>query len=164
MFSQKENFFVENKILNWSCIYESSKSIDEVKNIFNKSGKILIEKESSNSFSGIIKDFVMDYKGAGSSFMSTPGYLNESNKYNANFLVEFKEGKYKVTVNNIRLKGLELSFGVVTDNGIENIEQYALKSNLIDLKPRFIGRESNIINHSFYDLFNIKNYKIDDNW
>lgn len=111
----------------------------------------------------------MDYKGAGNTYMGTPIYLNENNIYSANFNLEHKEGKYRVTISNIKLKGLKTTvlsggFGL-SDDGIEYLESYALTNDKEKIKNRFQGRESKIIDWSFTQLFDITKYQIaDDNW
>ncbi len=167
--AQESAFVISNKQVVWQRIYECSKSPEEVKNILLTTGKIKFTGEDSKTLSGEISDFIMDFKGAGFTRMGTPMYLNNSSKFYANFKIEFKEGKYRVTSTNIKLKGDSFSLfsgGMgFTSSGDDNLESYALTNDRELFKSSFDGRASRIINYSFAQLFDVSKYaKPDDNW
>ncbi|WP_294304440.1 hypothetical protein [uncultured Chryseobacterium sp.] len=156
----QQNFNIDNRQIYWQKIYDTANNdSNHLANIFSGSGKITIDEKSPTGFSGIVKDFVMDYKGAGSSFMATPGYLNEQNKYSANYTVEIKDNRYRVTVTNIRLKGLDLNYGMIRTDGNENLEEYALTNSRDAFKKRFLGKEAKIVDYSFSQLFDASKFK-----
>lgn len=167
--AQESAFVISNKQVVWQRIYECSKSPEEVKNILLATGKIKFSGEDSKTLSGEISDFIMDFKGAGFTRMGTPMYLNNSSKFYANFKIEFKEGKYRVTSTNIKLKGIKTTmyYGGFSmgDNGENSIEEYALTNDRELFKSSFDGRASRIINYSFAQLFDVSKYaKTHDNW
>lgn len=161
-------FYINNKQVYWEKIFTTEKSLDNIKQILLTGGKIKINSESENMITGEINDFIMDFKGAGYTSMGTPLYLKPSSMFYANFTLKYKEGKYKVSVTNIRLKGDSMSiysggFGI-SDSGNDAIETYILFSDRLSFRPRFEGREASIINYSFSSLFNVENYKADNDW
>ncbi|MGE8528463.1 hypothetical protein [Chryseobacterium rhizosphaerae] len=169
MLAQESAFIINNKQVVWQRIYNSDKNIDEVSKILLSSGKIKINYQDSNSITGDVSDFVMDYKGAGFSKMGTPMYLSNTSKFYGNFKIDFKEGKYRVLLTNILSKGNSVSLfygGVgISDNGNDNLETFALTNDRELFKASFEGKQSRIINYSFAQLFDVSKYtKTDDNW
>jgi hypothetical protein len=166
--SQENTFTINNKQVVWQKIYDSEKTIDEIKSILSNSGKASIKSNENGILYGDISDYMMDYKGAGNTRAGTPMYVSSS-KFYGNFKVEFKTGKYRVTVTNIRLKGNSVSLytsGVaISNDGNENIESYALTNDKESFRGNFEGRASKIINYSFSQLFDVSKYsKTDDKW
>ncbi|MGH1520591.1 hypothetical protein [Chryseobacterium sp. JK1] len=167
--AQESAFVISNKQVLWQRVYESSKTIAEVKDILLSTGKIKFTGEDTHILNGEISDFIMDFKGAGFTSMGTPIYLKNSSKFFGNFKIEFKEGKYRVTATNIKLKGDSLSIfsgGIgFTSSGDDNLESYALTNDREFFKSAFDGRASRIVNYSFAQLFDVSKYsKHDDNW
>lgn len=168
-FAQESAFVVSNKQVVWQRIYETNKTPAEVKKILLSTGKIKFTGEDSNTLSGEISDFVMDFKGAGFTKMGTPIYLANSSKFSGNFKIEFKDGKYRATATNINSKGnrTTLYYGGISigDNGENTLEEFALTNDREFFKGSFEGRASRIINYSFAQLFDESKYtKSDDNW
>ncbi|SHH89603.1 hypothetical protein SAMN05421866_4175 [Chryseobacterium oranimense] len=172
IYSQEKAFTIVNKQVSWQKIYESTKSALEIKKILMTNGKIKFNNNESdnNNLSGDISDFIMDFKGAGYTRMGTPNYLSNSSKFSGNFKMEFKEGKYRVSISNIKFKGDSWSLysgGIgVSSNGDDNLESFALTKDREYFKGQFQGRSSSIIDHSFSDLFDVSKYDIknDENW
>lgn len=167
--AQESAFVISNKQVVWQRIYESTKTPAEIKSILLATGKIKFTGEDTNILTGEISDFIMDFKGAGFTRMGTPSYLTNNSKYFANFKIEFKEGRYRVTSTNIKLKGDSMSLfsgGIgFTSSGDDNLESYALNNDRELFKTSFDGRASRIINYSFAQLFDASKYtKTDDNW
>lgn len=167
--AQESAFVISNKQVVWQRIYESNKTPAEVKSILLATGKLKFTGEDTNILTGEISDFIMDFKGAGFTKMGTPLYLTNNSKYFANFKIEFKEGKYRVTATNIKFKGDSFSIfsgGIgFTSSGDDNLESYALNNDRKLFKASFDGRASRIINYSFAQLFDASKYtKTDDNW
>lgn len=168
-FAQEAAFIISNKQVVWQRIYESTKTPAEIKSILLATGKIKFTTEDSNTLTGEISDFIMDYKGAGYTKMGTPMYLANSSKFSGNFKIEFKEGKYRATATNINSKGnrTTLYYGGISigDNGENTLEEFALTNDREYFKSTFDGRASRIINYSFALLFDASKYaKNDDNW
>ncbi|MGL6129541.1 hypothetical protein [Chryseobacterium artocarpi] len=166
-FAQESAFIISNKQVVWQHIYESNKNIDEVKQSLLSRGKLKITNIENGLIYGDISDFMMDYKGAGNTLMGTPIYLSSS-KFFGNFKIEFKEGKYRVSVTNIRLKGetfsLYSSRAALSSDSNDNLETLILKNDRESFKGSFDGKSSRIINYSLTQLFDISKYtKTDDN-
>ncbi|QIY92255.1 hypothetical protein [Chryseobacterium gallinarum] len=167
--AQESAFIISNKQVVWQRIYESTKSIKEVKNILSSTGKIKFTGEDANTLTGEVSDFIMDFKGAGYTKMGTPMYLSNSSKFSGNFKIEFKEGRYRAMVTNINSKDdkTTLYYGGISigDNGENTLEEFALTNDREYFKGVFEGRASKIINFSFTQLFDVSKYtKTDDNW
>ena len=168
-FAQESAFIISNKQVVWQRIYESTKTPAEVKSILLATGKIKFTGEDTNTLTGEISDFIMDFKGSGYTKMGTPMYLANSSKFSGNFKIEFKEGRYKATATNINSKGnsTTLYYGGISigDNGENTLEEFALTNDREYFKSMFEGRASRIINYSFAQLFDVSKYsKSDDNW
>ncbi|MDE5489397.1 hypothetical protein [Elizabethkingia meningoseptica] len=170
VFGQGKMFYTNNKQVVWENIFKTDKSIQEIKSILLSSGKVKFNSDTESSATGELNDFVMDFKGAGYTLMSTPNYLDTSSKFYATFKIKTKEGRYRVTVTNIRFKGNKMSlysggFGI-SNSGENNIEDFVLKNDRETFKGGFTGRESKIIDYSFTNLFDISKYQTNsnDNW
>ncbi|MEJ5105557.1 hypothetical protein [Chryseobacterium sp. MYb328] len=167
-YSQENSFSINNKQVVWQKIYDSTKNIDEVKNILTSSGKVNVTSIESGILNGDVSDYMMDYKGAGNTRAGTPIFIYSS-KFFTNFKIEFKENKYRVTITNIRLKGnsgsLYSSGVAISNDGNENLESYALTNDKESFRNNFEGRASKIINYSFTQLFDVSKYtETNDNW
>lgn len=169
--SSNENkiFYINNNQVHWQKIYNSDKNLDQIKNILSSSGKIKFTGQTDNSLSGEVDNFIMDFKGAGFSKISTPMYLSPSSKYHAVFVIKFKDGKYKVDVSGVTLKGVSLSiYGdglAIGDDGNDVLETFVLYNDRKSFRGRFEGKEAKIIDHSFSSLFDVSQYTTnEENW
>lgn len=167
--AQESAFVISNKQVVWQRIYESTKTPAEVKSILLATGKLKFTGEDTNSLTGEISDFIMDFKGAGYTKMGTPLFLTNNSKYFGNFKIEFKEGRYRVTATNLKFKGESISIysgGLgFSSSGDDNLETYVLTNDREYFKGSFEGKNSRIINYSFAQLFDVSKYtKTDDNW
>lgn len=169
-FSQDLSFRINNKQVEWEKIFNTEKKLSNIKSTLLLSGKLKFISETENSLIGEFGDFLMDYKGAGFTQMGTPMYLNSNNRYSANFKIDIKEGKYRVTIFNIKFKGMQMSLysgGVgMSGNNENNIEEYLLKNNKEQFKGSFNDKPYKILDYSFTNLFDVSKYQntSNDNW
>lgn len=91
--------------MQWQKVYETSFSQNEILSIMKNSGKFTNIFNDNDSLTGSFSDLMADYKDAGSTTMGTTIYVQNSS-INANFKIDFKEGKYRVTITNILLNEL----------------------------------------------------------
>ena len=165
---QTENFFINGSEVYWQKIFESKKDFNEIKEIIKEKNNVKITEVTENKINGELNNFTMNYKKAGYSYMSTPIILNESNKYSANFTIEFKDNKYRVTVRNVSSKGIDMysfSGGLgISSNVSTTLEELALKKG--QFKNQFIKTTSKIIDVTFIDKFDVENIQLkeNDNW
>jgi len=96
------NFKLENGMLIWQKVYKTKLSNDELIKSFKISGIIKNFDAFDNFIIGNIKHMSIDYKGFGKSHLSTVTYISD-NYFNSFILIEFKEGRYKVTLKDMKL-------------------------------------------------------------
>lgn len=166
VFGQVDNFSIDNGNISWQNIYESN---TDVISTLKQNPKLKIAEESENQIIGYVEDFLMDYKGAGYTRMSAPAYMNENYRFSFDYKIDIKDGRYRVSIINIRSKGLSMNlyFGGLGmgDNGQSTLEAYALKSNKTEFVNTFKKNVSKIMNYSFLNLFDVSKYSVkNDNW
>ncbi|MFA9189655.1 hypothetical protein [Flavobacterium magnesitis] len=131
-FSQNKNFIVEDNLIVWRLVYEDASHFSALKN-------------------NLRLDFVSD----------STGYISKTNfadrkleELTADFRIEAKEGKYRVSVFNIRFY----------DRAIrkkEAIQEYAIESHFLknngEIRKSILGYNvTELLNPHFEELFTIK--------
>lgn len=165
VFGQQENhFIIENNQLEWQKVFESKLKLSNIENIIKGKGifkNIVFEK---NLITGEIENIPADYKGAGKSSWNTSFYVQNTN-ISASFFIEFKEGRFRVTLNGINLKTInELSgngISVMSANSIQPLSDFAIKKT--KFRKGFLKSDAKIYEHTFSNLFNFNNYKTKSN-
>jgi len=141
--SQNQNLYVENDLVHWRYVYENGFGIND-----------LMEKpklEFFNENKGIIKKNSMNHK-------------KVNDEITADFFVEEKDGRYRVTVNNIRFfSTTQIQIGGISSS----ITDYPVETSLLKkdntIKPKVWGIDfSEILHNYFFELFNAKESKNDD--
>lgn len=97
------NFSIQNNQIEWLKVYETNLSRNDIETILKTNGIFKNLRFSENSVIGEIENISADYKGAGSTAMLTSFYIQNST-IAGQFQLEFKEGKYRATLNGIILK------------------------------------------------------------
>jgi hypothetical protein len=153
-----KNFTIENREVIWQQVFETKLSFNELKyQIKNNAIFDKLEIDSSKLF-GELKQLNADYKGAGFSEGLTPIYITRSH-INAFATIEFKEGKYRVTVRKIVLT--QAYDDALSKQGEKtNIETYAVKNG--KLAASFKKTPSTVLNFTFNNLFEVKQEKKND--
>lgn len=78
-------------------------------------------------------------------------------------MIDFKEGKYRVTIKNMKLTNfLESPISKVGES--EPIETYALKKKNTVFKDIFLKDAVTILNYTFNKIFEQTSKEEDDNW
>lgn len=80
--------------------------------------------------------------------------------------IDLKDGKYRVTANNIMYDFTYLSIATMSDvQTRNNLEEVALRRGSNEFKNGFLKRDSEVLNYTFNDIFDVSKYtKTDDNW
>ncbi len=157
-----KNFKIVNGRLIWQKVYECKDSINQIVANLKKGGIVKENEITNNVITGIIKELDADYKGAGFSRGFTPIYLI-SNRITCSIMIDFKEGKYRVTIKNMKLTNfLESPISKVGES--EPIETYALKKKNTVFKDIFLKDAVTILNYTFNKIFEQTSKEEDDNW
>jgi hypothetical protein len=153
------NFFIENGDLNWQKVYSTNLSLSELSTQLKTSG--IFEKMEVDSLfiSGELRQFDVDYKGAGYSMFTVPSYVGNT-RVSGFALIELKDGRYRVTLSKILL------IDAVNAGGVFKIgqERYLNDFALVNGKPRdyFKKAPSVIYDYTFNKLLELKEKKKDD--
>lgn len=162
-FGQVENFTSTDRQVQWQKVYDKTYKIDELINEVNKSGQFYDIVATDSLITLKFKDNEIDYKGAGKPFISVTEYI-ESCLFSGNGLIEFKEGKYRVTLTNITYYYKPSS---VRNNSnkkrIHFLEDRAMQKNSKQFNSRF-NTDAFIFNYSFGNLFDFKNLTKNESW
>lgn len=161
-FSQENyNFLINNNQLEWQKIYESKMTKVEIENILKSNGMFKDLTIEENIIKGYVENIPPDYKGAGKSQMSTTFYVLNST-INTFFMIEFKEEKYRVSLNNINLRGInDFKVGNVvamSANSLRPLSEFAIKNS--KLRSHFLSADANTYNYSLSNLFDFGKYQI----
>lgn len=158
IFSQE--FMIEDSKVIWQNIYETDLVFQDLLSEVKKKGIIKEFNQFENSISGEFEDVDADYKGLGYSEMLTPIYVARS-YFSGTILIEFKENRYRVTLRNLILT--QKYDDAISKGGEKtSLDFFALKKNK-EFKKMFLKAPSEILNHTFINLFTIKK-KEDDDW
>ena len=156
LFSQIENFTLSNNQVKWNKVYESSKTLQDVKNEIGGRNNLKIIEENENSIIGEFSNLTMDYKKAGFTYMGTPIVLNETNKFSGSFKIEFKENRYRATIWNLNSKGMNMTlYGGGLGLGSElstNLEELLLKKGNTEFRKNAYKVVGKIIDTTFQNL------------
>ena len=154
--------------IQWVKIYETDLTPDQVKDRLISSGHFDIAENNEKlylSFSGLSAD----HKGAGFGKMQLPSYV-VLNDLKGMATIDFKDGKYRVTISNIDLLQKKDSNTFITNDVSltsskgtkEDLEKFALvkKGNFA---PTFNKKTSIVYDYTFDQVFTIEKV-INDNW
>lgn len=164
-YGQTENFFAESSTVTWQKVYETDLSLPNLLTKFKESGLFYsVESENDKIFLKF-KNARTDYKSLGLSAATVSSYI-ATGKFEAMATVEFKEGKYRTTLNNIDYNYSYLSVATLNDvNDVFDLEQVGLKKNSNEFKNGFVKRDIKVLNYTFSNLFDVEKYKQNDsNW
>lgn len=166
---QTENFKVANQQIEWQKIYESDKSSAELISMIKGTGKFKVSDESEASISGTFENVPADYKGAGFTTMGTNIAIINSTVQGF-FSVDFKDGKYRVTLKNLNTKaistvGQDLIIPIMEANALYSFEFLGLKKGTDDFNSTFKNKPVKIYDYTFTNLFDFSRYQNkNDNW
>lgn len=124
--------------------------------------QLLKEMKSSGKFSGLellddeiigkFEDAPIIYQGTASMYLMASNLMGS-------FIIQFKEGRYRITTTNIKFAG-QTSVGVFTQGSVESIEKYALNRKG-EFRKRFESKDIPILEESLSRLFE---FSQNDDW
>ncbi|CAM4322546.1 hypothetical protein [Zobellia nedashkovskayae] len=148
-FSQIE---VDNGQVIWRSIRQYDGTSEQLLKQLKSSGKFSSLESINNSVIGKFTDAPVSFKGTASM------YLMASNMMGS-FVVNFKEGRYRITAKNIKFKS-QTSVGIFDEGSIYPIEKYALNGNG-EFRKRFESKDLPIIETNLAQLFELSQ---EDDW
>ncbi len=160
--SDTDNFEIENGKLIWQKVYETELTNEQIIGEIKKSGNFKNIEISEDGVFAEFKNLSFDFKGFGSSEMSTPIYVAR-NSANAFVQIEFKENRYRVTIKNIQLTQ-KYDDALSNQGEMTDIELYALRKKNTEFKKSFLQKPSQIINFTFIQITDFKTLPEKDKW
>ncbi len=155
---QLKNFVLNDNILVWQRIFQTSKTATELFNYFIESQKVENYDLSDNRLSGYTQVMKNNYKLAGYGIMSTPMYLSCFDT-KATVLIEYKENRYRVTLSNIKLLNNGSNPAFSTDQ-TNDLEAWALGKK--GFSRQFSKSSVEIIDTTLIEYFTIKDISKSD--
>lgn len=152
-FGQNFNFDKSGGII-WQCIYTTDMtSTDFYKSLHLSPHIYSIEKIDTTFYTARLKRSKIDYKSYGYSRMQLPVYLT-NNDVIADVIIEYKEGKYRITLKNIDLKTTTtMEYGTLNDIAIGEDGYFA---------DHFLNDVGNIYHFNFKKMFELES--ISNDW
>ncbi|MEJ1224071.1 hypothetical protein [Sediminicola sp. 1XM1-17] len=155
------SFKIENNHIEWQKIFESQLLKSDIEKIIKEKGifkNITFEEELLD---GEIENISPDYQGAGKSSWNTSFYVQNSS-ISGTFHIDFKDGRYRVTLNGINLKTInDLSgngISVMTANSVQPLSDFAIKKG--EFKKGFLKADAQIFEITFSNLFDFDKYEL----
>lgn len=134
----------------WQHEFQTTDSMNNLYNYLIENRKVTESNLIENRLSGLLPQLPANYKLAGYNKVTTPNYLMAYD-FSANVLVQFKPGKYRVTLSNVRLinNGTNYSF----TNPFDALEEFA--TNRKGFTSAFKKAGSAILDTTFVRYFSI---------
>jgi len=155
------NLSTQNNQIEWQKVFETKMTRQEIESILKSNGIFKNLHFLENSVTGEIENITADYKGAGNSGLTTSFYV-QNTTISGQFIIDFKEGKYRASLNGINLKTTNnLSGGDITimsANAVQPLSYYALKKS--QFRKGFLNSDAKIYDYTFSNLFDFSKYKI----
>lgn len=162
MFGQEtNNFKIENRDLIWQYIFETDLSQEELKQELSTKGLWESFEKVGDDLIGICSGIDADFKGAGYGEMSVPMYVARMS-INFHSLIQFKDGRYRVTITNIKLVQ-KYDDPLVKQGQVISLNDFAVKRNG-DFKTMFLRKPSEIYNYTFMSSLEIQQNERPDDW
>lgn len=162
-FAQNEvnNFKVnDQRLLVWQKVFESDVNPDQLFGQLLSTGFFKDVNKTDSTFFGLFQGIEPDYKGYGSSEMSTPIYIARS-FINGGVRIEIKDGRYRVTLQNLTLEQ-KYSDGLSKQGEKSKIEGFALSNDKI--KSGFSKKPAAILDYTFNKIFKVSDDNSNDDW
>lgn len=126
--SNAQGFYIDNNQLAWQKIFESDMNATDIVKSMHMSGNFRDIQIIDDSFIvATLRITSVNYEKLGYKRMSLPLYISNNNFGPANIIIQVKEGKYLVTVNNMLLSerpgtsmGGDLDDVALADNGFSS--------------------------------------------
>ena len=161
-FGQVENFSIENKKLFWEKIYESAETKESIEAKLKQSGNFYDIENIDGSLTMKFKDIVPKYREVGQSVGYASMYIS-SGLFFGSATVEFKDGRYRVILSNIKDKYTLYSMSLNDAESTINIEEVAITRSG-DFKSGFAKRDAKVLNYTFNEMFDVSKFKQKTDW
>ncbi len=130
----------------WRTVKQYEDNSESLLKQLKSSGKFSTLELLDDTIIGKFTDTPINYQGTASM------YLMASNMMGS-FIVQFKEGRYRITAKDLQLKS-QTSVSVFDQGSIEPIENYALNGNG-EFRKRFKSKDLPIIEDNLSNLFEL---------
>lgn len=139
----------------WQKVYETNMTSDELYKALHMCSHLQsIEKVDSTFYVAKMKRSKIDYEALGYKRMQLPLYLSNTDIGSATVIIQYKEGKYKITLRHIYLSTLtSLEYGYLEEFAVEGEGRFA---------SHFKEAAGYIYHHYFSKWFELE--KISDEW
>ncbi|PXY02349.1 hypothetical protein DF185_06790 [Marinifilum breve] len=162
-YSQEREFYFKNVRgeVTWQKVFESELQKSAIKEYFQNSGLFKEIEFTENGLTGELRLFEPDHRGAGYSVFKASDLIYEY--YHSAFVsIQFKESRYRVTINKITLtKKNDNSSG--SQGSIELLNGHAITNKGL-FGRLFIKNSVPIYDYTFLKMFEPKNIGSDDDW
>lgn len=164
-FGQDEHSFsIDNSQLSWQKVFQNDMKIDEIESKLKQMGLFKNLVFNKNQVSGEIENIPADYNGIGKNSWNTSFYV-QNTLITGTFFIEFKEGRYRITLNGINLITINELAGsgitVMSANSIQPLSEFAIKKG--KFRKGFLKSDANIYEYTFSNLFDFSKYNIKSN-
>jgi len=156
------NFAIEDGEVIWRKVFQTVLTFEQLTEKVRDSGLFEKTELGDNKLTGVLRNIDADFKGAGFSEMGTPIYIARSH-FSAFAVIEFKDGKYRVTLKRIVLTQ-KYDDGVSKQGEQSSLDTYALKTAMGEMKPAFKKSPSLILDHTFTTEFSFQDEAIKNDW
>lgn len=159
-FAQVENFSVSDGKVYWQRVYPTDLSHEELLDVIVNAGTFVDIQDGDVITFRVIRG-IIDFNNLGFSRGTIPMYVS-GNDVSCFVTIQIKDGKYRVTVDNIILTE-NITAGVFKEGTENQLETYAVRQG--ELTSGFQKKPSKVYNGYFSGLFLFqKKSYIDDEW
>lgn len=158
---ETSNFKIENRDLVWQFIFETDLSQEELKQELSTKGIWESFEKVGEDLIGICSGMDADFKGAGYSEMSVPIYVARKS-INFHSLIQFKDGRYRVTISNIKLIQ-KYDDGLTKQGVVWALSEIAVNKNG-SFRKGFLKKPSEIYNYTFMNSLEIQQNEDREEW
>lgn len=155
------NFFIDKRGILWQRVFETSLTFKEITQQLKNTGVLRNIEVSDHTLLGDIKPMFANSQGAGFTGIETPSYMSEY-LLEGFLLLEYKEGRYRVTVKNLRV--IKKSYDSIKNAEQNTLEYFALKNLKNEMSDAFKRAPSAILDYTFTTLFEVKEAEVQKGW
>lgn len=151
--NDNDNFKIEGSEFVWQRIFNTDLNFDDLLKEVRSRGVVVINNvdHQNSSIQAEFSEITPAVREAGFKDMSTPMYASRVTAF-GNVSIDFKEGRYRVTVSRIKIAFMNTLEVFRNQNSYDWLAYYAVVDNKIDKK--FLKRGSKIYNYTFIKMFN----------
>jgi hypothetical protein len=155
------NFKLIDGNIAWQKVYDNPVDINTYFAKIKSTSSINNVELSNEVIFGEINQLSHEYKQAGLKWASTAIYVSGM-LTNAKFRVEFKDGRYRVTVSDIRMIQRNVNQLTLTSSNEIALQNIEVKNN--EVKPKFLQKEGKAYDYSFNKIFEYKSEEDKNDW